>query len=278
MTLGIFARTFTRPAVDQVFAAVARHHLHCVHFNFACAGLPSLPEAIEPAVLEQIRKAAAEHRLGIAGISGTFNMIHPDVKVRRDGLRRLGIIAATCARLETKVITLCSGTRDRHNMWREHPDNSSPEAWRDLLTSMTKALTTADKHDVTLAVEPETANVVDSAHKARRLLDELRSPRLKIVLDPANLFRPADLKRSDEILENAFDLLGKDLVMAHAKELSFEGHAGNLTLGTGALDWDHYFKLLRASQFSGPLIMHGFEEADAAASIQFIKSKEIISN
>jgi sugar phosphate isomerase/epimerase len=273
MTLGIFAKTFARPTVDDVFAAVARHHLHCVHFNFACAGLPSLPESIEPEILERIRKTTAEHRIGIAGVSGTFNMIHPDSKVRRDGLRRLGVIAAACSRLETRIVTLCTGTRNRQDMWRAHPDNETPAAWRDLLTSMTKALTTADKHDIILAIEPETANVVSTSHKARRLLDELRSPRLKIVLDPANLFRRADLKRSDEILEIAFDLLGNDLVMAHAKELSFDGHAGGLALGTGALDWDGYLGLLRKVQFAGPLIMHGFEEKEVAPSIQFLKSK-----
>ena len=273
MTLGIFAKTFVRPTVEEVFAAVAKHHLHWVHFNFSCAGLSSLPESVEPALLDRIRKAAIEHRIGIAGVSATFNMIHPDSRVRRDGLRRLGVIAATCSRLETKVVTLCTGTRDRQDMWRAHPDNETPAAWRDLLTSMTKALTTADKHDVTLAVEPETANVVSTARKARRLMDELRSPRLKIVMDPANLFRRADLKRSDEILEDAIDLLGPDLVMAHAKELSPDGHAGGLALGTGALDWDRYLGLLRKLQFPGPLIMHGFDEKHAAQSIQFLKSK-----
>jgi sugar phosphate isomerase/epimerase len=32
------------------------------------------------------------------------------------------------------------------------------------------------------------SNVIDSAQKARRLLDEIRSPRLKITMDAANLF------------------------------------------------------------------------------------------
>jgi len=273
LTLGIFAKTFVRPTVEEVFAAVAKHHLHCVHFNFACAGLPSLPDAIEPALLERIRKSAAEHRLGIAGVSATFNMIHPDSKVRRDGLRRLGIVAAACRRIETKLVTLCTGTRDRQDMWRAHPDNDSPAAWRDLRSSMTKALTTADKHDVILGIEPELGNVVSSAHKARQLLDELRSPRLKIVIDPANLLRTEDLKRAPEIVEDAFDLLGNDLIMAHAKELSVEGHGGGLAIGAGVLDWDHYLQQLRRCQFPGPLIMHGFEEAAAARSIEFLKAK-----
>ena len=273
MILGIFAKTFARPTVEDVFAAVARHHLRAVQFNFACAGLPSLPDRIDPGIADRICKAAAEHRIAIAAVSGTFNMIHPDPKQRRDGLRKLGVIAGACQHLGAGVVTLCTGTRDPENLWRHHPENDSPEAWRDLIVTMTKALTTADKHGITLGFEPETGNVVSSARKARRLLDEMKSPRLKIILDAANLFHPGDLVRMDEIMEEAFDQLGGDLVLAHAKELGVDGPVGNRALGTGALDWDRYLSLLRAAKFDGPLIMHGFEQRDVAASLQFIRSK-----
>lgn len=273
MQLGIFAKTFARPAVEEVFLAVAKHRLRCVQFNFACAGLPSLPERIEPELASRIRKAAAEHRIDIAAVSGTFNMIHPDAKQRRDGLRKLGVIAGACARLETRMVTLCTGTRDPVDMWRRHPHNDSPEAWRDLRVSMTKALTIADKHDVTLGLEPETGNVVSSARAARRLLDEMKSPRLKIIMDAANLFPPGELARRKEILDDAFDLLGADLVLAHAKDLRASGQAGSLTLGKGVLDWDHYLGRLQAANFAGPLILHGFEERQAAASVKFLRSR-----
>jgi sugar phosphate isomerase/epimerase len=273
MIPGIFAKTFTRPSVEEVFAAVAKQHLRCVQFNFACAGLPSLPDAVEPALLERIRKSAAERRIEIAAISGTFNMIHPDPRQRRDGLRRLGVIAGACAGLGAEIITLCTGSRDAENMWRRHPDNDSSAAWRDLHVTLTKALTTADKYGVTLGVEPESGNVVDSARKARRLLDEMKSPRLKIIIDPANLFHPGDLPRMGEILDEGFDLLGGDLVLAHAKELGADGHASSLALGRGVLDWDRYLSLLGAARFVGPLIMHGFEEKDVTASVKFLRDK-----
>lgn len=271
MILGIFAKTFVRPTVAEVFRAVARHHLRTAHFNFACAGLPSLPEEIDPALADRVRKSAAEQRIAIAAVSGTFNMIHPDAKQRRDGLRKLGIIAGACEHLGTGMITLCTGTRDSEDMWRHHPQNDSPEAWRDLVATMTKALTIADKHDLVLGVEPETGNVVSSALHARRLLDEFKSPRLKIVLDPANLFHPADLPRMSDIMDEAFDLLGADLAMAHAKELGAEGQMGSLPLGKGVLDWERYFDLLRAAKFDGPLIMHGFEERDVTESLKFLR-------
>jgi sugar phosphate isomerase/epimerase len=271
VVIGIFAKTFNRPVVTEVFRAVAKLHLRCVHFNFASAGLPSLPDAIDPALAKHIRKSAAEHRLAIAGVSATFNMIHPDVAARRDGLRRLEVIAGACRHLDAKLVTLCTGTRDQEDMWRHHPQNDSPEAWHDLVVTMTKALTIADKHDVLLGIEPEVGNVVSSARHARRLLDELRSPRLKIILDPANLFRPGDLSRMGEIMDEAFDLLGPDIAMAHAKELSAEGHAGSLAVGAGILDWEQYLGLLRQVRFEGPLILHGFEEKDAAASVKFLR-------
>jgi sugar phosphate isomerase/epimerase len=278
MTLGIFAKTFVRPSVEEVFAAVAKQHLRCVQFNFASAGLPSLPDAIESGLVNRIRDAAAVNRIDIAAVSGTFNMIHPDPARRRDGLRRLGIIAGACAGLGTSVITLCTGTRDPGDMWRHHRDNGSAEAWRDLHVTLTKALTTAGKHGVTLAVEPETGNVVDSARAARRLLDEMRTPRLKIILDPANLFQPGDLARMDEILDEAFDLLGGDLAIAHAKELDSDARASSLALGDGALDWDRYLALLAAAKFNGPLVMHGFEERDAAASMRFLRERMTDTN
>lgn len=271
MILGIFAKTFVRPTVAEVFRAVARHHLRTAQFNFTCAGLPSLPEEIDPALADRIRKSAAEQRVAIAAVSGTFNMIHPDAKQRRDGLRKLGIIAGACEHLGTGMITLCTGTRDSEDMWRHHPQNDSPEAWRDLVATMTKALTIADKHDLVLGVEPETGNVVSSALHARRLLDEFKSPRLKIVLDPANLFHPADLPRMSDIMDEAFDLLGADLAMAHAKELGAEGQMGSVPLGKGVLDWERYLELLRAAKFDGPLIMHGFEERDVTESLKFLR-------
>ena len=101
----------------------------------------------------------------IACVSGTFNMIHPDMQKRQDGLRRLRELASVCHRIGTSVITLCTGTRDAQSMWRRHPDNDLPEAWKDLTVTMRDALKIAAEYDVVLAFEPEVSNVIDSAVK-----------------------------------------------------------------------------------------------------------------
>jgi sugar phosphate isomerase/epimerase len=275
MQIGIFAKTFVRPTLDATLDAVAAHGLRCVQFNMACAGLPSMPDRIEPGVINEIRQAIDERDLRMAAVSGTFNMIHPDPEQRRIGLSRLGTLAAACHDLGTSVITLSTGTRDPDNLWRRHPDNDTPEAWRDLIVSMNEAVAIAEEHRVTIAFEPEVANVVDSAIKARRLLDEIRSPWLKVVIDGANLFHAGELPRMHEILGHAFDLLGDDIVIAHAKDLSRDGEAGHEAAGTGLLDYDRYLALLRAVGFNGPLILHALAEDQVDGCVAFLGGKGV---
>src|SRR5262249_32229021 len=112
--IGIFAKTFVRPTLEENLEAVASHGLSVVQYNLACAGLPSLPERIEPSLARQIGAAAASRGITLAAVSGTFNMIDP-VRERRDaGMRRLGPPARTPGPLGAGTLTLCDPTRDRH--------------------------------------------------------------------------------------------------------------------------------------------------------------------
>ena len=273
MQIGIFAKTFARPTLAATLDAIVAHGLHCVQFNLACAGGPSMPERIEPALVATIRRELAARQITMAAVSGTFNMIHPDLGWRRDGLRRLRALAAACAGLGTQIITLSTGTRDPANMWQRHPDNDTTAAWQDLLESMTEAVAIAEEYAVVLAFEPEVSNVVDSAGKARRLLDALPSPHLKVVIDAANLFHAGELPRMREILDEAFALLGEHIVIAHAKDLRRDGAAGDAAAGQGLLDYDHYLALLRAASFSGPVILHGLAESQIDSSVAFLHEK-----
>jgi sugar phosphate isomerase/epimerase len=273
MEIGIFSRTFARPTLVETLDAVVEYGLRYVQFGLECAGLEPMPEAIGATTLVEIRQEFEAHKATMSAISGTFNMIHPNEKVRQEGLRRLGVLAAACDALGTNIITLCTGTRNEKSMWRRHPDNSSPEAWRDLLASMQVAAAHAEAHNVILGIEPEVSNVVDSAPKARRLLDELRSPAVKIVMDGANLYPAGSLPHMRAILDEAFDLLGADIVLAHAKDLDHDGDAGHLAAGTGLLDYDHYLALLRQVGYNGPLILHSLREDQVDASVGFLRDK-----
>ena len=273
MKIGIFAKTFPRPSLEQTLEAVLAHGLDCVQFNLACVGLPSMPEQLEDALVERVRREMEARAIEMAAISGTFNMAHPEPEQRQAGLRRLRVLAAACQGLGARLISLCTGTRDRQDMWRRHPDNDTPAAWHDLTGCLSQALQIAGDHGVVLAFEPEVSNVVDTAAKGRRLLDEMQSPHLKVIMDAANLFHQGDLARMPAVLAQAFDLLGGDIVLAHAKDLSRDGEAGHQAAGTGALDYDLYLQLLRGAGYDGALILHSLDEAQVDPAVAFLRGK-----
>src|SRR2546422_2588754 len=83
MQLGIFAKTFVRPTLVEALDAVVGHGLNCIQFNFACAGLPSMPEHIAPELAGQMAREIQQRNLAVAAVSGTFNMIHPEAQKRQ---------------------------------------------------------------------------------------------------------------------------------------------------------------------------------------------------
>ena len=253
----LLATTFTTGTLEERLDEAKAFGLACVQMSMACADLPQMPDRIPPELPERIRREAAARGIEIASLDGTFNMTHPDAEHRRTGLRRLRVLAEACPQMGTSSIHVCTGTRDRNSMWRRNPDNDSPQSWRDMVACMREATEIARQSNVVLAFEPEVSNVVDSARKARRLLDEIGSPHLKVTMDPANIFHAGELPRMREMLDEAFALVGKDIVLAHAKDLDHDGEAGHKAAGQGVLDYDRYVSLLRTYQFKGPLLLHG---------------------
>ncbi len=269
--IGILTNTFQQNSLAGVLDAIAGHGLRQVQFDLGCAGLPSMPDAIEATTARAITADMARRNIHMSAVSGTFNMIHPDVNAREAGLRQLEVLAGACSHLNTSLITLCTGTRNTQSMWRRHPDNDTPEAWRDLLASMKRAAAIAERHDMTMAFEPEVNNTVDSAQKARRLIDEVGSPRIKVVMDGANVFHAGELPKMQDILREAFDLLGSDIALAHAKDLDHDGDAGHLPAGHGKLDYPLYLSLLKQSHYAGPIILHGLSEDQIDGCVAFLQ-------
>ena len=262
MHVGLMVGTIRRETLGETLDAIVEHGVRHLQYSMP-AGVP----------LAEVREAMDSRQITIASLSGTYNMIDPDVEKRHAGLRMLRGVAEQCTPMETSVITICTGSRDPDSMWRAHPDNNTPEAWRDLVESMESALTVAEEFEVTLALEPEVANVVDSAQKARRLLDEMRSPYLKVCMDGANIFHKGELPKMREILDEAFALLGDDIALAHGKDLDRDGQAGHLAAGTGLLDYDQYIGLLNECGYEGAVVLHGLSEAQVPYCTQFLREK-----
>ena len=268
MNLGIFARTFPANNIDEVCRAAARSGFRHVHWNMVCAGLPALPQSIPVSTIRKIQQALNRHQLTLCGISATYNMCHPDPEVRQDGLDKLEIIAQNCAALQTDLITLCTGSRNPSNKWGFHPDNNSPQSWQNLLENMDKALRIAERCDIRLGIEPELGNIVNSIGKANRLLNTFQSPRLKIVLDAANLFESASSSEIKQLIDEAIRVLGPHIFIAHAKDRNSEGQF--VPPGQGLVPFAYLEDQLLSKTNCRMMVAHGFKAVDAASVFQFL--------
>lgn len=269
--IGLLSPEFPHASLDENLDAMAMLGAKASQFDLNCAVSTTFPASLDEAAIAAIKAAFASRDMTIAALSGTCNMIHPDPVERARGLADLKRLIAIAPKLGVSVVTLCTGSRNRHSMWRRHPDNDLPDAWRDLLTSIGEIIPAAEVNGVTLGVEPEIANVVDSAKKARRLMDEVASPRLKVIMDGANIFHTGELAKVREMLDEAFTLVGGDIILAHGKDLDHDGEAGHVPAGRGRLDYAHYLKLMQQSGYDGAIILHGLRPSEARWSIDFVR-------
>ena len=92
-------------------------------------------------------------------------------------------------------------------------------------------------------------------------------------MDGANVFHTGELPRMREILQESIELLAKDIVLAHAKDLDHDGDAGHLAVGQGLLDYDWYLAQLRRVGYDGAIIMHGLSEAQVLGCVRFMREK-----
>jgi sugar phosphate isomerase/epimerase len=269
--LGIFARTFPRGSAGEVAAAVAGAGFGLVQLNLSAVGLPTLPPAADSRQLDfsAIRQAFADEGIGIWGLSASYNMIHPDPAVRGAQTEAAVALIARAPELGATAVTLCTGSRDPDNMWRRHPGNDEPAAWRDLRASLDRLLPAAAAAGVRLGIEPEPGNVVSDAARARRLLDELGGDAglTGIIFDPANLVTVATAGRQAGILTEAAALLAGSVFCVHAKDVVESGYAA---AGTGRLDYELVLGLLAGMAAGTPLIAQDVAEDDVARVRDFL--------
>lgn len=263
---------FKRPTFGEALDEVLAHDIRHVQFNLGSLNIKGpLPEKIA-AAHATVRHETEKRGITVAAMAGNqANIVDPDPDKRLDNIERMKLLIAGCSGVGTSVLATCTGSRNPENMWRTHSDNSSPETWQVLCESYAQLLPHAEAHGVTLAFEPEVCQVASSAARSRQLIDEMASPNLKVVLDAANLFGKGDLARMSEVLDEAFELLGDHIAIAHGKDLDHDGDAGHLAAGTGKLDYERYVSLLCALPFDVPVILHGLTEDQVDTSVAMIR-------
>lgn len=282
MKIGLCTTDLSPLPADALFEKLANYGTTVTQMSFTSVieagyepdGSLEIPPVIASSLLRDISRVSSHHGVNVAAINGTFNMAHPDSIVREEGLRRFTMLAQAADALNCRMITLCSGTRNTQSLWAPHPDNGSPAAWDDMFDCVVRCADIAQKYGITLAVETEAANIIDTPEKARKLMDDTGCETVKMIMDGANLFHQGQAKRENahHVLAHAFSVFGRDVVIAHGKDIRESDGIEFCGTGEGILDFSLFARLLKDNEYQGDMFLHGiYNEQKIPAAIAFMR-------
>ena len=140
----------------------------------------------------------------------------------------------------------CVGSETTHFTF---PEAEREAAYARLLDFTREVCAHAEQVGARVGIEPVAVHTLNTPELAARLLSDVNSPSLRIILDTANLVTPQTTapETQMEILERALACFGEKICVLHVKDGVFnsEGKWENRPLGQGIMDWAHLLPRLR---------------------------------
>ena len=195
------------------------------------------PAALTPGLAAAVRQDLAG--LDVAVLGCYLNLATPDEAEDERSLRRYIAHLRFSRWLDVGVVGTETGDPNRE--YRYDPERSHTEEslclFIDRLRPVVRA---AERLGAVLAIEPVFKHIVYDGKAARRVLDELASPNLGIILDPVNLLHESNLERRDEVVEEALSLLRENILVLHVKDYvrKADGSLQAAAVGTGEMQWE----------------------------------------
>jgi len=194
---------------------------------------------------KKITDALTASGLKIVGLYGYYNVVDPDEQRRKIGETRMQFLIENWKRLGSPIIGIETGTLNPKSAWLESPENETEKGYLACRAAFEKMVKAAEKTGAVIAIEPYWRNIIGTIDRVERLLGEIVSPSLKLIMDPCNYFRKEDLVRMQPMLEEIFRRVGKQIVLAHAKDVKAADNGTELpAAGKGVLDYPLYLRLL----------------------------------
>ena len=120
------------------------------------------------------------------------------------------------------------------------PAPQSEEAFRLLTDSLVPVVRCAEETGAVLAVEPVWYHIISTPERAARMLEELPSDNLQIILDAVNLISPEEAGQAEETIRRAISLLGDRVRILHMKDyvITPEGKMDACACGLGGMKYE----------------------------------------
>jgi sugar phosphate isomerase/epimerase len=200
------------------------------------------------------------HSLGVY-----TNLIHPDAAERQAGLDYFSAMMDLGGHMGVNTfITEAGHYRDPREPEPRVAHHFQDEVWIQMLATARQLAAIAGRHRATALLEGFYRGFLASAKRLRMFLEEVNSPRVRALLDPANLIEVNDL-------EEMFQQLGPWIDCLHAKDRKVHVERG-VPAGQGSLDYGKFVTLAARYTPAAPLILEYVGPADYRAALAHLRA------
>lgn len=212
----------------------------------------SRPLDADLAQVAEVKRVMEGEGLEVAQANGSYEaLVNRDDRLRAEGVRGLSALVRCGRRLDAPSVYVRPGGLNPRGHWFAHPDNHLPETFDRLVDSLKQVCAVAQAEGMLLAIEGHVLSMLDTPRAVRNLLDAVGSPVLKFNIDPVNFYGSVrDVHDTRPVLNELFDLLGRDTIAAHFKDLAIQDelvlHIAEVVIGDGVLDYSLYLRRLQA--------------------------------
>jgi len=196
---------------------------------------------------DKITSSLDRHDIKVVGLYGYYNVVAPNPETRKRGEQRMQFLIENWKRLGSNNISTETGSLNPRSEWDDSPENATEAAYQQCRASLEKFAAMAEKTGAAISIEAYWKNVIGSVERTARLFRDIPSPALKLVMDPCNYFRKNQLAQMPPMLKEIFQEVGKQTIIAHAKDVKAAANADDTELpyaGKGVLDYPLYLRLL----------------------------------
>lgn len=217
---------------------------------------------------ERCSEIAATYRdagIAIHSIGVYANLIHPDEAERKANLDYFEAMMKIGGHMGVRTFITEAG--HYHNPKEPAPRiplEFQDEVWPRMIATVRQLANIAAQHDAKVLFEPFFRGFLASAKRLRMFLEEVNSPRIRALLDAANLIEINDL---DEM----FRQLTPWIDCVHAKDRKLQTDRG-VAAGKGDLDYRQFVTLAAQHTPHAPLVLEYVGRADYRAALDHLRN------
>ncbi len=246
MQIGIRLHDAAELPLPNRLDAVSAQGFSCVHLALSkVLGKEFMqPGALTPGLAMHLKREFARRQLDIAVLGCYLNPVHPDPDVLADIRRTYEAHIRFAAHLGCGVVGTETGAPNAQ--YRFEPVCRSEESLALFIRNLRPLIRSCEQMGVLFAIEPVYTHIVSDGKRARRVLDEIASPNLRIILDPVNLLHMENVTRRDEVIGEAIELLREEIAVIHIKDYVIrDGTLKSVAAGTGEMDYTQVLNFAR---------------------------------